>query len=279
MLPEDDSATLGELFAAVLADGRARDLEHHYRRGSELRSAETRIEAWGHAGTRLGVRGTMQDVTDRRRAEREIRLQARLLDAVDVAVIATDLDGTVTHWNSGAERLYSLQREATIGRTYVSLTSTPEQAAEARTLIDGAIARGQADSEFDIVASDGTTRRIGFHSTLFQDRAGEPTGIVGVSADITERLAHERSLRAARDYQRAITNSMSEGLYTLDTDGRLMYINRAAQDMLGWEQDELLGRVMHDVIHFRRADGSPSPAEECPLRIPAHLRRVRADRG
>ncbi len=54
---------------------------------------------------------------------------------------------------------------------------------------------------------------------------------------------------------------MSEGLYTLDPEGRLIYINRAAQDMLGWEHDELLGRVMHDVIHFRRADGSPVAGE------------------
>jgi PAS domain S-box-containing protein len=268
MFPPDDSSALRALFAETLKDGRARDCEHHYRRGSELRSAETRIEAWGQAGAGRGVRGTMQDITDRRRAEGEIRLQARLLDAVDVAVIATDLDGTITHWNRGAERLYSQPREATVGRTSVSLTASAEQAAETQALIDRVIALGQADSEFDMAGSDGTTRRVGFHTTLFRDRAGDPVGIVGVSADITAKLEYERSLLAARDYQRAITDSMTEGLYTLDPEGRLIYINRAAQDMLGWEHDELLGRVMHDVVHFRRADGTPAPADECPLRAP-----------
>ncbi len=61
---------------------------------------------------------------------------------------------------------------------------------------------------------------------------------------------------------------MGEGLYTLDPDGRLTYINPAAQEMLGWGSEELLGRVMHDVVHFRHPDGSPSPADECPMQRP-----------
>ncbi len=125
LIPDDDLAALRRITAATIADGNPRDLKHHYERRGELRSAETRIEALGPAGACHGVRGTMQDITDRRRREREIRLQAHLLDAVDVAVIALDLEGTVTHWNRGAERLYELTREETVGRRVVSLTREP----------------------------------------------------------------------------------------------------------------------------------------------------------
>jgi PAS domain S-box-containing protein len=76
------------------------------------------------------------------------------------------------------------------------------------------------------------------------------------------RTAEER-LRRQRDFSRAIDESLGEGLYALDTAGRLTYMNPAAERLLGWTQAELLGRVMHDVIHFQRPDGSPYPRAEC----------------
>jgi PAS domain S-box-containing protein len=47
---------------------------------------------------------------------REIHLLALLLDAVDAAIIATDLDAVVTHWSKGAQRLYGWSREEAVGR-------------------------------------------------------------------------------------------------------------------------------------------------------------------
>jgi PAS domain S-box-containing protein len=63
----------------------------------------------------------------------------------------------------------------------------------------------------------------------------------------------------------SVIRNLGEGVYALDADGRLTFLNRAAETMLGWKQEELLGREMHDAIHFRRADGTHVPAEECPL--------------
>jgi PAS domain S-box-containing protein len=56
-----------------------------------------------------------------------------------------------------------------------------------------------------------------------------------------------------------------EALYALDAAGRVSFVNRAAEALLGWREHELLGRDMHTVIHYERPDGSPFPAEECPL--------------
>ena len=59
---------------------------------------------------------------------------------------------------------------------------------------------------------------------------------------------------------------MGEGLCTVDVNGPLTYMNRAGEELLGWREEELLGRVMHDVVHTRRPDGRPLPGEDCPLR-------------
>src|SRR5947209_6442349 len=72
-------------------------------------------------------------------------------------------------------------------------------------------------------------------------------------------------LRYQVDLTAAITRSLAEGIYTLDTAGRVTFLNPAAEEMLGWSQAELLGRDMHEAVHSRRPDGSPFPADECPL--------------
>jgi PAS domain S-box-containing protein len=70
-------------------------------------------------------------------------------------------------------------------------------------------------------------------------------------------------LRRQRDFSRAIDSSLAEGVYALDTEGRLTYMNPTAERILGWKQEELLGERMHDVVHYQRPDGTPFPWQEC----------------
>ena len=59
--------------------------------------------------------------------------------------------------------------------------------------------------------------------------------------------------------------SMGEGLFALDGRGMLTYMNSAAERLLGWTAEELLGRSMHDCIHYKHPDDSPFPADQCAL--------------
>ncbi len=78
----------------------------------------------------------------------------------------------------------------------------------------------------------------------------------------------EARLRKLADYQSAVMNNMAEGLYALDENGLLTSINQAGEAILGWTKEELLGKKMHDVTHYKHSDGSPFPASECPgLRV------------
>ena len=58
-------------------------------------------------------------------------------------------------------------------------------------------------------------------------------------------------------------NNMAEGLYTVDNQGLVTYLNPAAAKMFGWSAAELIGKKMHDITHNLHPDGSPFPAEEC----------------
>jgi PAS domain S-box-containing protein len=87
----------------------------------------------------------------------------------------------------------------------------------------------------------------------------EVIGVGIVVVDITER-------RQAEEFRSIVMNQMAEGLFTLDGDGQLTYMNDAATKMLGWTEAEVHGRHMHDLIHFQEEDRSAIPEAECELR-------------
>ena len=68
------------------------------------------------------VCGISTDITERKRAEEQIRFQARLLDVVEQAIITTDLNGTITYWNRFAETLYGWQSAEVMGRNIIEVT-------------------------------------------------------------------------------------------------------------------------------------------------------------
>jgi PAS domain S-box-containing protein len=90
------------------------------------------------------------------------------------------------------------------------------------------------------------------------------------TTDITDRKRAEQALidsreelRCALEFEEAVVTNMGEGLYTVNGQGLVTSINEAAERLFGYTREELLGRKMHDMTHYKHRDGSPFPAEEC----------------
>ena len=261
VLPADEAEAIRVVAQEALADGVSRSVVHAYERDGERYFAELRIEPVDEHR----VRGTVQDITERERAAREIHLQSHLLDSVHIAVVAFSLDGTISHWNRGAELLTGRPAEEAIGESVIELAAAPESAEEFAEVLAHVPQAGYWEGEVPLLRKDGTTFPAFVRDALFCDPEGRPAGIAAVAVDITERVEAERQLRAAHEYRRAITDHIGEGLCVVDDGGRLSYLNRAGEELLGWTQEELLGKVMHDVVHFRRPDGRPLTRDECGL--------------
>ena len=206
-----------------------------------------------------------EDTTARVDAERIARSRLRLLDQMGGAVIASDMNGIVYIWSEGAEKLFGWSADEVIGRNGVDVIVPPEGRATAHANFDLLRTSGVRVAERELVRKDGTTFFAQATTVVYSDDEGHPAGIVNVSVDVTERVKAERELRGARDYLRAVTDTMAEAMCTLDVDGRVRYMNAAAERTLGWTLDELRGRPLHDSVHYRHPEGSPYPAEECLL--------------
>jgi PAS domain S-box-containing protein len=62
-----------------------------------------------------------------------------------------------------------------------------------------------------------------------------------------------------------ILNAVGEGIYGVDLDGKVTFVNPAAAEMIGWSMDELIGQSMHAVLHHSLSDGRPYELEACPI--------------
>ena len=76
--------------------------------------------------------------------------------------------------------------------------------------------------------------------------------------------ATEKALRESEERFRSAMNNVAEGLYIVDSQGLVTFMNPAAEALFGWTAAEMLGKRLHDVTHYKHPDGTPFPASECP---------------
>ena len=88
---------------------------------------------------------------------------------------------------------------------------------------------------------------------------------VGSVRDITERQRAVTALQESEERSRMLLESAGEGIFGVDVDGRITFVNPAAAQMLGYDEAELVGQKVHDLIHYSYADGSPYPVDRCPM--------------
>jgi PAS domain S-box-containing protein len=76
-------------------------------------------------------------------------------------------------------------------------------------------------------------------------------------------LRVDAALRESEERFRLAMNHVACGVYTLDNQGLVTYVNPAAEALFGWANAELTGKKMHDVTHYKRPDGTPFPSSDC----------------
>ena len=82
---------------------------------------------------------------------------------------------------------------------------------------------------------------------------------------MTRTLKAEKHVFDLQDRFQTILETSSEGIYGIDIDGRVTFCNKSAANILGWLPEDLIGKKQHDIIHYKKSDGSHYPLEECPI--------------
>jgi PAS domain S-box-containing protein len=226
----------------------------------------------GPDGRVLRVIHVVNDITERKQAEAAIRRLAAIVESTDDAIIGKDLDGRITSWNRAAERMYGYTEAEALGQP-VTILYPPEHKEQA-ALVLAKIRSGRRieSQEAQRIRRDCTRIDVSLTISPIHNAEGKVIGASAIARDITaHKQATEEALQRGLEAQQArarldaVLASMGEGLYQLDENGNLVYLNPAGERMLGYSLKDIRGRNMHDLLHSHRPDGNIFPGHDCLL--------------
>ena len=174
-----------------------------------------------------------------------IDVSGLVLDELDVieqlgdAVVATDLDGTITAFNAAAEELYGYRAHEIIGQSIAKLTPEPvaEQAAAERACVrEGETRRLTAH----MLTRSGATCAVELTISPIRDAAGAVIGSVGVGRDVSSRMLRESQLA---DVSALAEETETVAVVGTDREGLITIFNRGAEEMLGYTAEEAVGKL------------------------------------
>lgn len=222
-------------------------------------------DAQGHP---LWMAGAHADVTDLQQARQDAanmrqRLQA-VVDASDeVAVIATDVDGVVNLFNTGAQKLLGYRPEEVIGRVNPGLFHDPDEMrsylqpqmdAEGRmpTIFEALTAhaaQGTWSHQWTFLRKDGERRQVRLSISPLDGAGGSRIGYVGMAVDLTPLLqVREQAFVAAEKFAGAFS-SAALGMALVSLEGRWLDVNDSLCGILGYTRAELLQIDFQTLTH------------------------------
>ena len=218
-----------------------------------------RVFEWDGQGRPLWMAGAHADVTELQQARQDAaemrqRLQAMVDASDEVAVIATDIDGIITIFNTGAQRLLGYTAAEVVGERRLDAFHDPvELQAWLRPLAtaDGQVpgvfealsarAEGQTYSrQWTLLRKDGQRRQVRLSISRMDGANGERIGYVGMAIDITEILQARAEARLAAEKFAGAFTSAALGMALVSLEGRWLDVNDALCRILGYTREELL---------------------------------------
>jgi two-component system sensor histidine kinase/response regulator len=244
-LRERAQAGVGRAFTAAAA---GEPLAVRHRDVPALRKDGTRVDVsvsvsgiHGTDGKLIGASGIIRDISEVKRAQREQALLAAIVSSTDDAVISVSTDGLISSWNRGAEALLGFSSGEAIGHP-ISIYVPPHlhSVAEANIPLQIADAREHKPlprMETQVQRKDKTLLDASIVFSGIYDSSGL-IGLSGILRDVTERKRVERELSILA----SIVNASEDPIVAVDTAGRIMSWNPAAQKTYGYTPQEALGR-------------------------------------
>jgi two-component system, OmpR family, sensor histidine kinase VicK len=200
-----------------------------------------------------------QDVTDQREAEEALlSSEARYRQVVEGSlgfVFTCTMEGGLTSLNAFTAETLGYRVEDLVGRSITKLLDSAG-AVTFQECLRALETKDEWQGAIPVRRSDGVYRRIAFRSRRMELR-GERPFILNHGVDVTEQHEAEEALHLATRQRELILQAVGDGIYGIDLDGRVTFINEAGARALGYQPEQLMGRDIHDLIHHSHADGTP----------------------
>lgn len=240
VLGEEAFAAVEPHVKRVLAGQRASfDARLPYRSGGERDVHVEYVPDLAEDGAVRGYHAMVEDVTDRRRSESLSRHLAAIVEGSDDAILGKDLEGRITSWNSGCERMYGFGAEEMIGRN-VSVIVPPERRLELEGIMSR-LAAGEGVRQLETVRrrKDGSTLLVSLTISPIRDADGSVVGGSTVARDVTETRGAQRRLEESAARQTFALGASGMGAWDSDLRTHETVWTEGHFALLGYQVDEV----------------------------------------
>ena len=232
-------------------------------------------------GEGIGVIGMIADISDKKNAELLLRKQALVFENITDGVIITDTEGNIIDWNRGAESLYGYTKAEMLGKSPSLLHILKDSQWLQTEIIQTTLQNGCWSGEIIVACKDGTEKFTTTSTVLLQDAQKNNIAVIGLNHDITKLKQTQEELHHTNEKLEQLNKTLEarvkERTYELETreaelfdlfdnatdliqrvspEGKLLFVNRAWRESLGYCDHELEQLSIFQIIH-------PSDLEHC----------------
>jgi PAS domain S-box-containing protein len=181
------------------------------------------------------------EIADRRRAQEIAERLAAVVESSDDAIISKTLDGTITAWNRGAEKVFGYSSAEAVGQP-MTLLLPPDRAEEEAGIL-AQIRRGESVKHFETVRVRKDGKKIDVSVTIspISDATGAIVGASKIARDITFHKQAEEVLRESEERFHAMLNGIPQLAWTAEPDGYVFWFNQRWYDYTGTTPEETKG--------------------------------------
>jgi PAS domain S-box-containing protein len=175
---------------------------------------------------------------------------AAIADSSDDAIVGKTIEGIVTSWNRGAERIFGYSAAEMVGSSITRLLPPDRLPEEADFL--ARLARGERIEHFETTRLTKGGRLIDVSVTLspIVDERGVVVGASKIARDISDRRRLERAADAQRKLREVTLASIGDAVLATDTQARVTFMNPVAEALTGWTASEAAGQPLDAVLHI-----------------------------
>lgn len=207
------------------------------------------------------------DVTEQRDAAAALHAsEARYRQLVEgsLGVVCThDLAGNLLSINAHAAGSLGYTADEMTGRwlgDFVAEEQLPEFEGYLRTIAE----TGEAQGMLTLRHRDGSLRFIAWRNRLLDLPEMQPF-VLGHGVDVTEKTDAENRLHAVMRQRESILESVGDGIYGIDMEGQIVFVNQVGARLLGYTQDEMEGQGLLELLGHARGEGQPYSRDDDPI--------------
>jgi PAS domain S-box-containing protein len=225
--PFEDVVSNQAMLGRLQEEGYVRyeDLPLKTRRGQQI--AVEFVSNVYQVGDNKVIQCNIRDITKRKQAEMGLNLLAAIVDSSDDAIIGKDLNGVITSWNRGAEKIFGYPSREMVGTSIMRLIPDDRQDEESEIL--ARIKGGQSVKHFETTrrTKDGRVIDVSVTASPIKNAAGEAIGVSKVVRDISERKAASTALLESKRFLQSTLNALSSHIAIIDEEGEIIEVNAA----------------------------------------------------